>query len=1019
MELIIFIMMNLFLRIDPTNATDAIAGPVVFTDCPNQISLEIRSNQATIDAHWDEPVVENAVEMQNNYESGHEFPIGTRTVNYTAIGVNETAECLFNVVVKDKEPPLFVNCDKTINIEIPNGQQSAAVSWMLPAAIDNADVSVNMTPTALRSPGDVFKYGPTKLKYYATDSFCNEGSCDLIINLYWANFTEDEPRIHDCPDDVEFLITNSSSTAIITWTPPTTDMEFSIFHPQPDISSTIEPGYSFPLGVTIVEYVASVSSGGIMRYNLCTFTVRILDRYPTQVIEKIDPDPEPTIQGLPTATVTWQAPVFEDQRPFTVSASNSALSGVFDIGTSKIKYSTDDGDCNTDDASSTVVITVYDWEDPIISECPSNQTKETNMGRNNKRVYYSEPSIFDNSGHYSVSWSRNSGQKFFIGLTQVTLTASDPSGNQDECYFYVKVYDYEPPIMVCDDVTVPTSLGLETGVATYDINSLGITDNSQQPVDHVTSIASGSVFDLGSTSVDVNATDLYGNSNDCTFDVIVEDREAPVFAGCPSDLEALADDGLPTHNIGWTEPTAIDNTDPNPSIENDVESGILFYIGSTLVTYTATDTYSNVGFCTFSVVIIDDQPPIITNCPGDQTISTDPGMPTGATTWSDATLFDNSLGQIDVSWSTAKNSAFVIGSTTVTLTATDESDNEASCDFTIHVYDNEPPVLTCPDVTAPNDFRLPSAVVTWADPGATDNSGLDVTLTSSIPSGSNFVLGSTLIEYNGTDPFGNMETCTFTVTVEDTESPYFTFCPDDISNSADPGVWNNAVEWTDPVASDNSGNEPHVVSNYNSGDVFNIGNTTVEYKATDDVNNPNTTCSFNIEVIDYEAPIIINCPGNQTIPTDHRMPTGATTWTDATLNDNSLGEIDFWWSIPKNTDFPIGLTTVTLTARDESENEETCNFYINVYDEESPVLTCPDVTVQNAFRLPSAVVTWADPGATDNSGLDVTLAFSIPSGSNFNLGQTVVEYNGTDPFGNVGNCSFVVTVEGESFKLLN
>jgi hypothetical protein len=78
-----------------------------------------------------------------------------------------------------------------------------------------------------------------------------------------------------------------------------------------------------------------------------------------------------------------------------------------------------------------------------------------------------------------------------------------------------------------------------------------------------------------------------------------------------------------------------------------------------------------------------------------------------------------------------------------------------------------------------------SAVVIWTAPTATDNSG-SVTLTSNFESGSEFPEGTTAVVYTATDAAGNQVTCSFSVTVNDTQLPgvivrnrSFTIKPDD------------------------------------------------------------------------------------------------------------------------------------------------------------------------------------------------------------------------------------------------
>ena len=60
---------------------------------------------------------------------------------------------------------------------------------------------------------------------------------------------------------------------------------------------------------------------------------------------------------------------------------------------------------------------------------------------------------------------------------------------------------------------------------------------------------------------------------------------------------------------------------------------------------------------------------------------------------------------------------------------------------------------------------MATAVVTWMEPTATDNSGT-VTLTSSHSSGSTFDIGTTTVTYTATDDASNTVSDTFTVTIE-------------------------------------------------------------------------------------------------------------------------------------------------------------------------------------------------------------------------------------------------------------
>ena len=79
------------------------------------------------------------------------------------------------------------------------------------------------------------------------------------------------------------------------------------------------------------------------------------------------------------------------------------------------------------------------------------------------------------------------------------------------------------------------------------------------------------------------------------------------------------------------------------------------------------------------------------------------------------------------------------------------------------------PVITCPaNITQANDPSLCSAVVNFTVT-ATDN-GSAPTIVCVPPSGSTFPAGTTTVNCTATDSVGNTDTCSFTVTVNDTEA---------------------------------------------------------------------------------------------------------------------------------------------------------------------------------------------------------------------------------------------------------
>src|SRR5688572_16045698 len=160
------------------------------------------------------------------------------------------------------------------------------------------------------------------------------------------------------------------------------------------------------------------------------------------------------------------------------------------------------------------------------------------------------------------------------------------------------------------------------------------------------------VFNLGVTTVTWTATDGSSNIDVCSFDVTVTDDENPEIS-CVADQPVTTDEDECTYtHIGtaWNA-TATDNctvstigyvlTGATTGMGTSL-NGVVFNLGVTTVTWTATDGSSNIDVCSFDVTVTDDENPEI-SCVGDQPVTTDEGDCTYThigTAWN-ATATDN------------------------------------------------------------------------------------------------------------------------------------------------------------------------------------------------------------------------------------------------------------------------------------------------------------------------------------------------------------------------------------------
>jgi len=115
-------------------------------------------------------------------------------------------------------------------------------------------------------------------------------------------------------------------------------------------------------------------------------------------------------------------------------------------------------------------------------------------------------------------------------------------------------------------------------------------------------------------------------------------------------------------------------------------SGSTFAKGTTTVTCTAVDTSGNSTSCRFTVTVNDTQNPTVA-CPANLTaLAARPGDATAIVNYAAPTAADNCAIQ-SVICTPPSGSAFPLGATMVSCTATDTSGNSAGCSFSVTVFD--------------------------------------------------------------------------------------------------------------------------------------------------------------------------------------------------------------------------------------------------------------------------------------------------------------------------------------------
>jgi hypothetical protein len=322
-------------------------------------------------------------------------------------------------------------------------------------------------------------------------------------------------------------------------------------------------------------------------------------------------------------------------------------------------------------------------QNPLLSIPESVFADATSAAGANVSFFVSGTSFVDPAP--VVSCDHNSGDLYPIGETIVHCTATDSFGSISGS-FSIFVFDGGAPV-----VTVPADIVTGNPVVTYSVSANDVIDG---PVTVTCTPASGSTFNLGTTTVNCVAYDSQANAGFGSFNVTVSN--GPVLT-LPAPITAEA-----TSSAGAAVSYTVTATD-NATIVCTPASGSTFALGTTTVNCTATaSTGSTSG--SFTVTVRDTTPPAL-SLPAN--ITAEATGPSGRAVSYSATANDLVDGSRPVTCDHASGSTFPLGTTTVQCTATDTHNNTAHGSFTVTVRDTTPPTIV--SITAnPNSLWPPN-----------------------------------------------------------------------------------------------------------------------------------------------------------------------------------------------------------------------------------------------------------------------------------------------------------------------
>ncbi|MBL7809642.1 MAG: HYR domain-containing protein [Saprospiraceae bacterium] len=480
------------------------------------------------------------------------------------------------------------------------------------------------------------------------------------------------------------------------------------------------------------------------------------------------------------------------------------------------------------------------------------------------------------------------------------------------------------PVGISCPGSVTVNTNLNVCQATYNYTTPVGVGNCPTTV-RTTGLASGSNFPVGNTVNTFRVTDADGLTSTCSFTVTVVDAQNPSIT-CPANINQNALANQCYAPVSYTTPTASDNCGIQTlGLLSGLSSGSNFPVGTTTNTWRAQDVNGRTSTCAFTVTVTDATNPTI-NCPANISVNTATNQCGANVTYSTPTGSDNcGLASIILQSGLASGSFFPVGITNNVWRATDLGGRTSTCAFSVTVNDGTPPVITCPaNVVGVNDPKECGAFKNYNTPTATDNcSNPTVTLVSGLQSGSYFQVGSTPIVWRATDASGNSATCSFTVTIVDTEAPTI-ICPADRNLLTDPGECSSAYVPLGGVQVEDNCSLSSLSNNAPSP--LPVGENQVIYTAVDASGNA-STCVQLIKVRDLEPPAI-SCPANLVTLTDEGSCEAVVDY-QGIASDN-CAVLQTSWNIDPQSSFPIGYTDVYFTVEDIHGNTNSCHFQVRV-----------------------------------------------------------------------------------------
>jgi hypothetical protein len=441
-------------------------------------------------------------------------------------------------------------------------------------------------------------------------------------------------------------------------------------------------------------------------------------------------------------------------------------------------------------------VTVKDTLKPSIV-CPGNIS--VNTATCSAVVNYTTPVGTDNcSGSATTQVSGlSSGSSFPIGVTINTFMVTASNGQTATCSFTVTVSDNVLPTISC-----PTNITVNaiTDACNAVVNYTPPTGSDNCPSSTTTQTAglpSGAIFPVGVTTNTFVVTASNGQTASCSFTVTVVDNQLPVIS-CPASITVNPSSGLCTATVNYSSPVGTDNCPGAATTQiAGLASGSIFPVGVTTNTFRVTAANGASASCSFTVTVVDNQPPVI-NCPAIDSVYLNDSCKLVLPDLRPKVSRNDNCGSTTITQSPLPGTVLLSSHNqthTVTFTVTDLGGLTSVCSTTITAKDKLGPDIVCRQTRVVAISSTPSLSAESFITEARDNCGgpliykvrrmSETTYQNMVSLSCDDVNDTLIVVVKVCDILGNFTECMDTVLVQDKIPPVIVTPLPDVSVSCE------------------------------------------------------------------------------------------------------------------------------------------------------------------------------------------------------------------------------------------